>query len=102
MQSQARVSLSERTLFHGVIPFKQSETGINVPAELPASLWETDSLDGGHVPSKASGTVAKYVFKVGWDSRGRAPRRQKASFLAEGTCQVDTVTSYSQINSSCA
>lgn len=52
MQSQARVSLSKRTLFHRVIPIKQSERGIKVPARLPASLWETDSLAGGGFPFK--------------------------------------------------
>ena len=100
MQSQARVSLSKRVLFHRVIPFTQSEAGIKVPAELPASLWEADSLDGGSFPSKADSTLTKSVFKVGWDSGGPAPWRQKAPFLAKGTCRVDTVTSYSQISDS--
>lgn len=69
MQSQTGVSPSKRTLFHGVILLQGSETGVQVPTGLPASLWETDSLDGEGVPVRAAGVLIKCVFSVGWDSR---------------------------------
>lgn len=68
MQSQARVSLSKRTLFHGVTLLKRSETGVQAPVGLPASLWETDSLDGEAFPFRAALVLTKCVFSTGWDS----------------------------------
>lgn len=97
MQSQARVSLSKGTLFHGVILIKQSETGVKVPARLPASLWETDSVDGRGFPFKADCTLTKSVFKAGWDRGDPALWQQKPPFLANATCCVDPLTSSSRI-----
>ena len=69
MQSQAGASPSKRTLFHGVILLQWSETDVQVPTGLPASLWKTDSLDGGGVPFRAARLLIKCVLSVGWDSR---------------------------------
>lgn len=97
MQSQARVSLSKGTLFHGVILIKQSETGVKVPVGLPASLWETDSVDGRGFPFKADCTLTEPVFKAGWDRGDPALWQQKPPFLAHATCCVDPLTSSSRL-----